>query len=57
MKDDKGKWKPVFVKLHASLRFLYIYAEKMAVHLDLKNNEDLQKEVENDDSKGSLDCK
>ena len=29
----------------------------MAVHLDLKNNEDLQKEVENDDSKGSLDCK
>ena len=54
MKDDKGKWKPVFVKLHASLRFLYIYAEKMAVHLDLKNNEDLQKEVENDDSEGSL---
>ena len=24
----------------------------MAVHLDLKNNEDLQKEVENDDSQG-----
>ena len=47
VKDENGKWKPVFVKLHATLKFLYSYAEKMAIHMDLKNSEDL-KQLENE---------
>ena len=44
-KNEKGEWQPVFVKLHANLSFLFKYAEKMAVHLDLKGNKELQDQI------------
>ena len=67
VKDEaSGKWKPVFVKLHATLKFLYSYAEKMAIHMDLKNSEDLKQletgaadsdddELDTDDGEESAD--